>query len=235
MRIISEFHDYYDVVQGMGQDQTLIYQRRPFTTDVKEVLLDKLRSLEYNDKSFNIHVKAYIIGFCGKIYPIIEILHKSTKNKAFCFKIEEVDEFVKTHCKKSHREKYFGIKWTYNQNWGYHHRQDRINEFFLEAREKRDSFNSLFVINKCPIFVHKSAVYYNGRTENIYFDKIYWNESLKEYEFYRILEPYTAFQELQMFMSNQAMPEKPIPTPSDEVLAEIKGFDRYSFRKDKSK
>lgn len=25
MRIISEFHDYYDVVQAMGQDQTLLF------------------------------------------------------------------------------------------------------------------------------------------------------------------------------------------------------------------
>ena len=28
MRIISDFHDYYDAVQAAGQDQTLIYFRK---------------------------------------------------------------------------------------------------------------------------------------------------------------------------------------------------------------
>lgn len=33
----------------------------------------------------------------------------------------------------------------------------------------------------------------------------------------------------------QAKPEKPLPKISDEVMAEIKGFDKFSFRKDKSR
>jgi hypothetical protein len=37
-----------------------------------------------------------------------------------------------------------------------------------------------------------------------------------------------------MWLNNQAEPRKPIPEISDEIMVEIKGFDkRYSFRKDK--
>lgn len=31
MRILSKFHDYYDCIQGLGQDQTLVYVREPFS------------------------------------------------------------------------------------------------------------------------------------------------------------------------------------------------------------
>ena len=50
----------------------------------------------------------------------------------------------------------------------------------------------------------------------------------------RIKDPYTAYQELSMYLGNMAFPNKPIPTISDEVMAEIKGFNKFSFRKDKA-
>ena len=50
-----------------------------------------------------------------------------------------------------------------------------------------------------------------------------------------VVDPYTAFQEIAMFLGGMAMPLKPIPHLSDEIIAASKGFDKYSFRKDKSK
>ena len=50
-----------------------------------------------------------------------------------------------------------------------------------------------------------------------------------------MVDPYQAFQEINMWMSNQAMPEKVIPEIDNKTMIEIKGFDKFSFRKDKSK
>ena len=44
-----------------------------------------------------------------------------------------------------------------------------------------------------------------------------------------------SFQELFQWHSNLASPEKEIPYIDDKTMAEAKGFNKYSFRKDKSK
>ena len=38
-----------------------------------------------------------------------------------------------------------------------------------------------------------------------------------------------------MFISNLAVPLKPIPKIDDKTMAEIKGFDKWSFRKEPGK
>lgn len=60
------------------------------------------------------------------------------------------------------------------------------------------------------------------------------NPNLDDFDFQRVKDPYTAFQELYMYLGSKAAPEKPIPQPTDKVMAEIKGFDKFSFRKDKA-
>jgi hypothetical protein len=80
-----------------------------------------------------------------------------------------------------------------------------------------------FEAHNCPIFVgypSKKIIIYNGK--------------LKDLEFFRMFEPYLAFQELTMYMANTAEPRKEIPKISDEIMSEIKGFDKWSFRKPKS-
>ncbi len=63
-----------------------------------------------------------------------------------------------------------------------------------------------------------------------------WNAELRNFDFQKIVEPYTAFQELSMWVGAQARPERPIVEISDEVRLEAHGFDKkFSFRKPKSK
>ncbi len=61
--------------------------------------------------------------------------------------------------------------------------------------------------------------------------KIVYNACLKELDFFKVIDTYTAFQELQMFMGGMARPNKPIPHVSDKNMVSIKGFDEWSFRK----
>jgi hypothetical protein len=80
----------------------------------------------------------------------------------------------------------------------------------------------MFEEKRCPVFIaHRD---YKGGT-------IVWNGLLKSVEFFRIFQPFAAFQEIAMWLSNQAVPEKVMPVIDDETKAESKGFDKWSFRR----
>jgi hypothetical protein len=122
----------------------------------------------------NFSFKQYMIGFCGKIYPLIT-----------------------------------------------------CETLFLEGEQHKDNYEKKFEEKKSPIFVCKSTIRWK-RT-------IQWNACLKDYQFYQVFDTYMAYQEISMFLGSLAMPEKPIPTLDDKTMAESKGFNKWSFRKEPTK
>ena len=80
MRIVSDFHDYYDAVQATGQDQTLVYLRTR-----KEVELDRnsfpfpvfggtpWTNVNYRSGRKGVTVVQSVVGFCGKVYPMLQL------------------------------------------------------------------------------------------------------------------------------------------------------------------
>ena len=58
------------------------------------------------------------------------------------------------------------------------------------------------------------------------------NPVLRDLEFQRVMDPFTAFQEIAMFLGGVlAVEDKaPLRAGSDEVVARQKGFDEWSFR-----
>ena len=68
-------------------------------------------------------------------------------------------------------------------------------------------------------------------------DELIVNPCLKEYKFFKYMDAYTIYQELEMFVGNDLVRDTKVEVPvgSDKVLAASKGYDKYSFRKDKSK
>lgn len=58
---------------------------------------------------------------------------------------------------------------------------------------------------------------------------------LKDYEFFRLKDPYTDFQEIQMYLGSVlSNNQEKIPKIDDKTLAQAKGFDKWSFRKEPS-
>lgn len=221
MRIISSFHDYYDSVQSFGQDRSLIYDRKtkehrykygrdyPFPTIISAWTSRPRPS-----------ITPYTIGFCGKLYPAI-YAHYRFEPK-FYFKPEEFDVFINENFKKREREAYLSKKkfsWCFGQK--------DIKAFFDKHNKKlEEKWKEYFVEHRIPTFV-ASYDEYNGMLVE--------NEQLKSVDFQRIVDPFTAYQEIQMFMGNLAAPRKEIPAISDADMLEAKGFDKLSFRKEPSK
>lgn len=104
----------------------------------------------------------------------------------------------------------------------------------------------------CDHFQSKSTHLGNEPVERIYYDTRYTydrhtkygaekmviyeaNPQLSRFDFGRVLDPYQCYQNIYSFLCNQARPIKPIPKLDDITMRDIKGFDKFSFRKEKTK
>ena len=234
MRIISEYRDYYDAIQATGQDQTLLYLRQLEMQELKKwpfPVLGHHRYWQWWSRLPSPFLRQYVVGFCGKIYPVV-LFGGTPEHNIYCHTIEDVDAFVEGHYKEKAVEEYrHPLKKTYHhRHWDAGHARKVFEKWFEEMKAKQNAFVSIFEQHKCPVFI---ADCHTGRHGD---EKcIMYNGCLKDLEFYRVFDPFSAFQEIAMFLGGMAMPLKPIPHLSDEIIAASKGFDKYSFRKDKSK
>lgn len=123
----------------------------------------------------------------------------------------------------------------------------------------RDSIGPFIEMGVFSFVLYRSASeyfdkYVSGKTERIlgtnlragdvarvksrYHD---WNDSrwvliknpiLADFGMQKLFDPYTAMQEIEMFLGRLSINETPqMPVGSDKVIAESKGFDEWSFRK----
>ncbi len=215
MKIIAPYRDYYDCVQRYGHDHSITYFRKP-----EAVKYDKYKS-PFPRSHSNEYV---VVGFCGVLYPA-EIISRHTATgieKTLCYNINEIDSYVAEYCDKQQQYMYFTSKYKRYKMPG---RDDHL-EFFSDYKPIKNNFAEWFVKHRSPLFLYDSAsgvLTYNTCL-------------LKSVEFYRVFAPQQAYQEIEMWLGNQASPEKPIPVVDDVTMLEAKGFDKKtSFRKAKSK
>jgi hypothetical protein len=150
---------------------------------------------------------------------------------ALCRDIEQVDQFFESNSKKVDLAEYYDEKRPskrYRRSLASYRRYDgkRVSfvQFFKECAEKQDKFGKMFGDKRCPVFIASRAP--DGGAQLV------WNACLKEVEFFRVFDPAKAYQEVWMWLNNQAVPIKPIPVLDDVTMAEVKGFNKYSFRMD---
>lgn len=254
MKIISKYSDYYDSAMGQGIDTSLIYKREGALDAPIESYIcwssaalcsqeftkmsryfGRILNPEYfagswwsgTAKNKNLHNYARalaagiretiaskylvefsdvnIIGFCGKIYITYE-LRISTANSDKHWDITVANK----------ENKYF--------NMMPKKQQDRVvvgevNDIF------RGNVDDIFLHFGCPIFWIRPINYHNRIS-------LIRNPILKDLGFPAILDPYTAFQEISMYMGSVfAKSEPSMEDISDESMTEAKGFDKWSFRK----
>jgi hypothetical protein len=210
-------YDYYDCIQHAGQDQSLVYIRTR-----KRINFEDYKNpwpFPYLHGMDHSRIVQHVVGFCGKIYPIIKILPKDKGEDIFCVTEEQLKKELSRDPEFTMENSWIRSSW--NRRW--------IGEgFFNECKTESPRYKSMFEEHKCPIFVGTRL----GRWGRDSYMEI--NGNLKAVGFMKIFDPYQAFQEIMMYLSNMAMPNKPIPHIDDVTMAEAKGFDEFSFRKPKS-
>lgn len=244
MKISSDFNDFYDLIQGEGQDQSIIYNRYKKISIEQDTPFSGFHWLGRGTLDELIDIHSYVIGFCGSIYPLLELSVWTGSNRisAYCYNLHDVETFVKKHKSKEYNDwcvvghKNNGHR---RNHWPWYFRRSGFESFFNNCEKYKNSsvVQKFFKDHTDPIFVitdQPSEIKKRWHSNIEY--KISYNCSLKDLEFYRIFDSYRAFQEINMWINNQAVPMKPIPQMTDEIKLESKGFDKkYSFRKDATK
>lgn len=242
MRIISKFKDYYDTAVGYDSDKSLVYNRiteercreyqvshkqfieSPLTKDDELVLEQVYKVVE---KSCDFVARNYdSFAFCGKLYvgyiiygtfvidpdSYLRVLEREKKAA------EALDKVLKIK-----KEISFFIE---------HRKSKKLKQWYsVRNNVSRIEWGSGAGVYDIPddIFRHfRSPVIFKSR------EGVTINPHLRPYSFASIVDPYAAYQEISMFLGNNLADQRdPEVDITDEVRAESKGFDSWSFRKHK--
>lgn len=225
MKISSKFRDFYDSGQSFGYDDSIHYIRTKKEIQIDVWPFPPMRQIEFG----NILCQYSIVGFCGKLYPLLDLAKHSSFGPSVekkCFTLQDVDEYMKLVYTPKQWQAYINVDHSEFRKLDVRLHRKRLIDFF----EQFDTASSPFFDQyQVPIFTAERIGYGYPVVTTVTL-----NDILRPREFYRVFDPYTAFQELSMYMSNFAEPRKPIPHIDDVTMAEAKGFNQFSFRKDKS-
>ena len=204
MLIIGDFKDYMDSIRSFGIDKTVIYNRKEERIVYKKG--PRMYSEGFHDSD---KFKATrIIGFCGKLYPLLE------KKGLIIYDKKEALKSVK------------------NSRYLWYDRE--LTACFGEYLNNPELLK-IFVDKKTPIFIYGD--YLDGKYEAGKVKELIINPRLKDWGFQSVKDPVTAFQDIYLFISGVlGAPEKPMVKISDKEMAKKKGHDSpFSFRKPKGK
>jgi hypothetical protein len=214
MRLHTDFRDYYDNAVGYGIDDNVHFNR--FTNEVEIHIKSQY--------DFPRHRNAGLLGFCGKIYPFIEVKKFDGKYDDECasenYKIVE-------HYYAYNLEEYKSkeSEWEdFSNDFGYydHWEEIKLKQFFVDWDFQSDE---VFLKCKVPVWVVKL-----DRNQN----NGILNPKLKDYGFDWVKDSFTAFQEISMYLSNILIEQKETAIVEDKFRIEQHGFDlKKSFRREK--
>jgi hypothetical protein len=175
----------------------------------------------------------FIIGFAGQVFPCFELKwlyscfdpsHKLSTN-TFCYNLDHVDKAITQNCSLKARDTYCSPPLRSHRRRDFVERREDFDRFFRLWYQKDRATKVQRLFREHPIFVILESHSYQWHVR--------YNCSLKDYQFQRVKGPAEAYQAISMFLGGLAVPQKQIPIPSDKDMIGIKGFDKYSFRKDK--
>lgn len=238
MLIVSKHRDYYDSAVGLGIDKTIVYERHLKTIELPDDILLATTINYFEDFTSNYGSRIpknkyasgyFIIGFCGKLYIGFKFTKENNTNvpnplynTKIIYDIEEARKFF--DFKKNEHKKWY---------WSGESNEERLNNFILKIKsidpiEWFRKFNT-------PIFVignNNNVVNHNYNSSSL--KKVTINPILKDYDFAKKFDPYSAFQEIQMFISGVLGTNKDGVDikMSEKQKVQQYGFDKkYGFRK----
>lgn len=251
MKIVSKFIDYYDGLQSMGHDDSLIYNRKTVEYN-KDATLPKIISdlLDVsihvpNDKNWAGEPKYRFGGteqvtgkdkrtwyikyhtkiiFCGKPYVALSFEspwsnpHLSVPPEYF-YTPDQVFRFCESR----------GIDlYQYSKKRTWPPTTKTLKEAIVDFFKVRELDKDWLIENKviCVALDYVGMAPYSGLGVIV-------NPCLKDYQFAKAVDPYQAWQELEMWIGGTlAFPQNQMVEISDESKVKKHGFDpKYGFRK----
>ena len=201
MRIISKFHDYYDTVNRYTRDNSIVFNRLQYELKMQENFPLKRSNTNYNIKENEI---PYIRNLSPHIFGNILL---------FAGKIYPYIEYDK---------KYY---------WDFDSFYDDL-EILKNPTKTVGSIHKLFSFKGSTILEEWSIQ--NKITialMNYWHKEININPKLSQLNFEKQFDPYSAYQEIEMWIGGVLTNNETIPEISDKDKINQHGFDKWSFRK----
>jgi hypothetical protein len=226
---------------ALGQDQTVVFQRKSLEFDVNKTRLNelpaiirnivemvnptsqKLRYWDYhfpkgslpsviNGKHHTFNLSSFSILFCGKLFRGLSV----TKN-AYRDSLPETKCFYDTDSIMSYLRSHGVTNETITNRWD---EKTKLTERFDKF------FNRKINLNVDWLIENKVSVVYVGNHEVII------NPVLKGYEFFKVYDAYTCWSELDMWISGTlSYPQNIMIDIEDKYKVIEHGFDpKYGFR-----
>jgi hypothetical protein len=176
-----------------------------------------------------------VVVFCGKVYPCLEFTiapdgdFYGDTTKMYCYTFEQATDLFREHLSKAEQEGLFSqrrrrARWS----WQRENLLKRIENFFSVMGESSGGLMDLHHKVEVPVMLLSVG---GSRHPALVFNPV-----LKDIQFYRIVDNFTAYQELAMFVSGVLGGKSPktIEVSNDIKIAK-RGFDEWSFRKEPGK
>lgn len=226
MLIISKQHDYYDSIgKAAGVDKTVVYKRkeRQYYSHHEEAkrFMRKTSRFPHGCRRRGkikpgqlLDFSTGSVGFCGMTYPMLEVRRHQVDEDQNSF--AETTWYYTTEAVKRldgmMEELKFGAS-----PW-----DNTSREVWLQFMFSMDDFHQF----NSPILLVRGHT--DSRDPVVIVDPV-----LRDIDFQKVVDPYSAFQEIQMFLSGVlGNTEKETVAISDVHRLEAAGFDKkWSFRK----
>lgn len=233
MYIVSKWRDYYDKIKAFGIDKTVVYKRETFEIPKKRSHnhvywheRDDFPSIceKHNQKSK--YVFSYsVIGFCGSLHPVVQARRYDLKtdvllNKTNFYSYSELSSFLDARNLKDSGRGFWRHTEIRIES------SDGLKRFFDSCTWIK--FSDKFREHNVPVFEYTSM-----KTDPGFLNEgLRLNPNLEHYDFGKVKDAVTAFQDIYMFLSGVlGTPERPMVKLSDKDLAKKHGHgDKYSFR-----
>ncbi len=225
MRIISDFHDYYDGAMAFGQDMRVVYERRTAVGPASARLAKLLRSMPGHalrvHSSRDLRMVPYLVVVAGKAHLGYERRPGSAVSQPGG-DVHGIDAVLATPGLPPARDKRGSFDW-WDGSERYSFNRKGLEQA-TEALSRMDLVEDCIAL-KAPLLM----VRFDGNAREV---EVVRNPELRSHRFGVVMDAYALFQEIDMFVSG-VMPAagREMVTLSDEDRRDKGGFDEWSFRR----
>jgi hypothetical protein len=227
MKIVSRFTDYYDSVGRHDHDDKPFYLRQPSEPldaegdgELHRALL-RARVVLGLMPPLSVGI-ARVLGFCGRAWPLYDV--GSEEKPHACYGLEDLARFLRGRLETARDDYEAELALSQLENerggmWSLNPRSWRAFEHDANLDIGDDAFRAL----AAPAFLLYPG---GGRL------CVESNPRLSTWGFARHLDPYTAYQTLDVYLGNNLSGlEERGPEPSDELKRHAHGYNEWSFKK----
>jgi hypothetical protein len=247
MKIYSNFKDYYDSVGVWDTDPLPVFNRQTIEWDMEDYTSQQTRLIKsffpkdwkmpeplptkgiiFDHRSYSSVHQRGVVAFCGKLYPFYQVYVGGNVGYKYCYTFDQYVDAIKLEDARylkaalNSLETNTFISREFGGSQKYH-----SSEFF-----NRKTWDKFIKTTNFDVPVEK---FREVGSPILLLDGTI-NPQLNKLNFQSVIDPYTAYQNLSMYLGNDMVDlsssdPKPI---TDKMRAETKGFDDWSFRRHKT-